>query len=120
MMRRLGFGAAIALCALLGVLYGQDGASVREARAVETFLEQACAADGVYPTVEALQAAFPHLYPGQEWYYWPNETRSRATFQYPMTLSLSNAPGESKYSEFFPVIYAFAVRGECHGMEDGV
>jgi len=45
---------------------------------------------------------------GQEWYYWPNEKWTVATFQYPVTLSLPSAPGRSKLSEFFPVIYSFA------------
>ncbi|MCH6580447.1 MAG: hypothetical protein IH802_08820, partial [Nitrospinae bacterium] len=35
------------------------------------------------------------------------------TFQYPMTLPLSSAPGRSKFSEFMPIIYSYAVSNPC-------
>ena len=43
----------------------------------------------------------------------PSEDFKSGTFQYPVTLSLPSAPGESKFSEFAPIIYSFAVRNPC-------
>lgn len=99
-----------------GKLYIRDAATVTRALAVEAYLEEHCRAHGQYPPHEALAARFPELAPGNEWYYWPNETRTAATFQYPMSLPLPAAPGRSKLSEFVPLIYAYAVRNPCEGL----
>ena len=97
-------------------LYLKDSAAVEQALLVEKFFEDYCRLNKSYPEIEALENKFPELYPGRGWYYWPNETRTVATFQYPMTLSLPFAPGRSKVSEFFPVIYSYAVRHPCEGL----
>ena len=82
---------------------------------VREFLLGYCQANGRYPELYVLENEFPTLYPDGEWYYWPNETGTAATFQYPMTLPLPSAPGRAKLSEFFPVIYAYGVRDPCDG-----
>lgn len=101
---------------LLGKLYVKDSATAGQAHSVEAYLKNYCRENNSYPEAETLENTFPDLYPGKEWYYWPNESLTVATFQYPMTLPLSSAPGSSKFSEFFPVIYAYAVRHPCDGL----
>jgi len=96
-----------------GSLYLKDSATVEQALQVEEFLTDYCRLNKRYPEIQALENKFPALYPGGEWYYWPDEARTSATFQYPMTLPLPSAPGRSKLSEFFPVIYSYAVHHPC-------
>ncbi len=100
----------------VGKLYVKDSATVTQALIVEEYFKEYCRAHNSYPKYETLEAKFPQLYPEQEWYYWPNETWTVATFQYPMTLPLSSAPGRSKLSEFFPVIYSYAVHHPCRDL----
>lgn len=103
---------------LLGVgkLYLQDSAAAEQALIVEKFFKDYCRMHRKYPEIETLENSFPELYPDREWYYWPNETRTVATFQYPMTLPLPSAPGHSKVSEFVPVIYSYVVHHPCQGL----
>ena len=108
----------IAVLVLVGIpkLYVKDSATVKQAIIVEAYFQNYCRRHNRYPEYEELEKQFPELYPGQEWYYWPNDTWTVATFQYPVTLSLPSAPGRSKFSEFFPVIYSFAVHHPCEGL----
>lgn len=106
----------ISLLLGVGILYMRDSATVEQALRVEEFFEEYCRLNNSYPEIEALENKFPALYPDGEWYYWPNETRTVATFQYPMTLPLPSAPGRSKFSEFIPVIYSYAVLHPCKGL----
>lgn len=96
-----------------GILYIKDSATVKEAVLVEKFIKDYCQQHKHYPNIEDLEKNFPALYPNNEWFYWPNEAHTLATFQYPMTLPLPSAPGQSKISEFFPIIYSYAVRHPC-------
>ena len=99
-----------------GTLYVRDSATVEQAIVVEEYFKNYCRLHNGYPEYKKVENQFPELYPYREWYYWPNETLSVATFQYPMTLPLSSAPGRSKVSEFFPVIYSYAVHHPCKGL----
>ena len=110
-------GIAIGLLLLgFGGLYVKDSATVEQARILEKFLKDYCRQKKSYPELEIVEKQFPELYPDQEWYYWPNESRTVATFQYPMTLPIPSAPGRSKLSEFIPIIYSYAVYHPCHGI----
>jgi len=108
--------AAILLLLGVGKLYLKDSATVEQAIIVDAYFKDYCRLHNRYPDVATLENRFPELYPDREWYYWPNETWTVATFQYPMTLPLPSAPGRSKLSEFFPVIYSYAVRHPCEGL----
>ncbi len=100
----------------VGKLYIKDSVTVKQAIIVEEYLKEYCRVHNRYPEIEKVENRFPELYPNREWYYWPNETWTVATFQYPMTLPLSSALGRSKVSEFFPVIYAYAVNNPCKNL----
>ncbi len=108
----------IVVLILFGVakLYVKDSATVEQAIIVEEYLKNYCRVHNSYPEIEKLESQFPELYPNQEWYYWPNETWTIATFQYPMTLPLPSAIGRSKVSEFFPIIYSYAVNHPCKSL----
>ena len=110
-------GLIVVLVLFVGVkLYLRDATTVKQAIIVEEYLKDYCLSQNAYPEVEKLVSQFPELYPDKEWYYWPNETRTTATFQYPMTLPLPSAIGRSKVSEFFPVIYSYAVKHPCKNL----
>ncbi|NNE35905.1 MAG: hypothetical protein HKN13_11735 [Rhodothermales bacterium] len=110
-------GVVVALLLLgVGRVYVIDSATVEQAIVVEKYFRDYCLLHDAYPDYETVEVQFPEQYPNQEWYYWPNETFSAATFQYPMTLPIPSAPGRSKFSEFFPVIYSYAVRNPCEGL----
>ena len=116
-MSKISFGIVVILLLFgVGRLYMQDSATVEQALLVEKFLEDYCRLNNSYPEIEALENKFPEFHSAGEWYYWPNETRTAATFQYPMTLPLPSAPGHSKLSEFIPVIYSYAVHHPCKGL----
>ncbi|PLW67086.1 hypothetical protein [Pseudohalioglobus lutimaris] len=100
----------------LGGLYTKDSATVGQANLVESFFKDYCRQHGSYPTYETVEREFPGLYPNHDWYYWPNEARTVASFQYPMTLPIPSAPGRSKISEFIPIIYAYVVHHPCEGL----
>jgi hypothetical protein len=105
--------AVVLLLSGLGGLYMKDSATVEQALVVEKFFKDYCRQHNSYPELETIEKNFPELYPEREWYYWPNETRTVASFQYPMTLPLPSAPGRSKLSEFIPIIYSYVVRHPC-------
>jgi len=114
---KLWIGIFIVLFLLaFGKLYVNDSASAEQALVVEEYLKGYCNLHNGYPENQKVEKQFPKLFLYQEWYYWPNETLTNATFQYPMTLSLSFAPGRSKFSEFIPIIYSYAVRHPCKGL----
>jgi len=96
-----------------GKLYIKDAATVKQAHSVEKYLTNYCLDHYKYPEPSDVEKAFPHLYPNKEWFYWPNEHRTFAKFQYPMTLLLLSAPGRSKVPEFFPIIYSYVVDHPC-------
>ena len=116
-MKRIIWIGIIALL-LFGVvqLYINDSASVEQAIVVEGYLKDYCRDHNSYPEIEKVENRFPELFLNREWYYWPNETLTVATFQYPMTLPLPSALGHSKFSEFFPIIYSYAVKHPCKNM----
>jgi len=103
---------------LLGAyrVYQSDSATVEQAIIVDKYFKDYCRQHKRYPEIVKVKKRFPELYPNQEWYYWPNKTLTNASFQYPMTLPLPSAPGRSKVSEFFPVIYSYAVQHPCKGL----
>lgn len=117
MRLRIFLGFAIALLLLgFGGLYMKDSAMVEQALLLEKYFKDYCRQHDSYPEYETVANNFPELFPDREWYYWPDETRSAASFQYPMTLPLPSAPGRSKVSEFVPVIYSYVVYHPCQGM----
>jgi len=117
MRSKVWIGIVIILLLLgVGKLYLRDSAAVEQALIVEKFFKDYCRMHNRYPEFETVENSFPELYPDREWYYWPNEARTVATFQYPMTLPLSSAPGHSKVSEFFPIIYSYVVHHPCQGL----
>ena len=116
MKPKIWIGMVIILLFLgVGKLYLKDSATVEQALIVEEYLKDFCRQHNRYPELETVVNRFPDLFANREWFYWPNETWTRASFQYPMTLPLSSAPGRSKLSEFFPVIYSYAVLDPCKG-----
>ena len=117
MKPRIWIGIVVVLLLLgVGKLYVIDSATVEQAIIGEAYFKDYCRLHNSYPEIEKVENRFPELYPNREWNYWPNETWSVATFQYPMTLPLPSAPGCSKVSEFFPVIYSYAVHHPCKGL----
>lgn len=112
----IGILIIILLLSGFGKLYLNDAATVEQALIVEEYFKDYCQLHNSYPEKEMVENRFPELYPDREWYYWPNETWTTATFQYPMTLPLPAAPGHSKLSEFFPIIYAYAIHHPCEGL----
>jgi len=108
----------VIILSLLGFakIYVKDSTTVEQALIVENYLKNHCRLHNSYPKFEMLESRFPELYPSRDWYYWPNKTWTTATFQYPMTLPLPSAPGRSKLSEFFPIIYSYAVYHPCEGL----
>ncbi len=89
---------------------------MEKALILEKFFKDYCRQQNSYPELEIVEKTFPDLYPDRGWYYWPNETRTNATFQFPMTLPIPSAPGHSKLSEFIPIIYSYAVHHPCQGI----
>lgn len=93
--------------------YLEDGKTVEQALEVERYVIDYCKKRDRYPSNDTFRQIFPALSPDKGWYYWPSEDLKNATLQYPMSLPLPNAPGRSKFSEFVPIIYAYAVRNPC-------
>ena len=116
MLKKTAIIAAGLLLVGVGLLYRTDAATVAQADDVLAFVLDHCKVHGSYPDVATLEAAYPELFVHGQWYYWPNDTLTQATYQYPMTLPLPHAPGTSKLSEFFPVIYANAHRNPCEDL----
>ena len=114
---KLWIGIVVVLFLLwFGKLYVIDSSTAEQALVVEEYLKNYCHSHNGYPEYQKVEKRFPKLFLHQEWYYWPNKTLTNATFQYPMTLPLPFAPGRSKFSEFIPIIYSYAVRHPCKGL----
>ena len=95
------------------MLYMKDSKTVQQAMVVRAYFVNFCMENARYPQYEEFEKKFPELAKDPDWFYWPGESLKAGTFQYPMTLPLSSAPGRSKFSEFMPIIYAYAVSNPC-------
>ncbi len=95
------------------MLYMKDSKTVQQAMVVRAYFVNFCMENARYPQYKEFEKKFPELAKDHDWFYWPGEDFKNGTFQYPMTLPLSSAPGRSKFSEFMPIIYAYAVSNPC-------
>ncbi len=95
------------------MLYMKDSKTVQQAMVVRAYFVNFCMENARYLSKEEFDQRFPKLAKDPDWFYWPGENLKAGTFQYPMTLPLSSAPGNSKFSEFMPIIYAYAVSNPC-------
>lgn len=114
---KIGIAAAVlavaAVSAVTVMLYQKDTQTVQQARVVRAYFVNFCMENARYPKKEEFEKRFAQLAADPDWFYWPAEDLKAGTFQYPMTLPVSSAPGESKFSEFMPIIYSYAVRNPC-------
>jgi len=106
----LGFAAVSAVTVML---YKKDTQTVQQAIVVRAYFVNFCMENARYPKKEEFEKRFSKLAGNPDWFYWPAEDLTQGTFQYPMTLPVHSAPGDSKFSEFMPVIYSYAVRNPC-------
>ena len=90
-------------------LYLKDSKTVQEAMVVKAYIVNFCMEHTRYLSKDEFDQRFPKLATDPNWFYWPGEDLKSGTFQYPMTLPVPSAPGNSKFSEFMPSIYAYAV-----------
>ena len=95
------------------MLYTKDSQTVQQAKVVRAYFVNFCMENARYPKYEEFEKRFPKLAADPDWFYWPDEDFRYGTFQYPMTLPVPSAPGNSKFSEFMPIIYAYAVSNPC-------
>jgi len=91
-------------------LYMKDPQTVQEAIVVRAYVVNFCMEHARYLSKEEFDKRFPKLAANPDWFYWPGEYLKSGTFQYPMALPVPSAPGNSKLSEFIPIIYSYAVR----------
>ncbi len=106
----------LSLLLLMGVLvmlYLKDSKTVQQAIVVRAYFVNFCMENARYLSKDEFDQRFSKLAADPDWFYWPSEDMKSGTFQYPMTLPLSSAPGNSKFSEFMPIIYSYAVRNPC-------
>ena len=101
------------LAGVVAMLYMKDSKTVQEAIVVRAYFVNFCMENAQYPKKEEFDRRFPKLAANPDWFYWPSKDLMKGTFQYPMTLPVPLAPGDSKFSEFMPIIYAFSVRNPC-------
>ena len=94
-------------------IYMKDSKTVQEAIVVRAYFVNYCMENAQYPKKDEFDKRFPKLATNPDWFYWPSDDYMNGTFQYPMTLPVPLAPGDSKFSEFMPVIYAYYVRNPC-------
>jgi len=94
-------------------LYMKDSKTVQEAIVVRAYVVNFCMEHARYLSKEEFDQRFPKLAANPDWFYWPGKDLKSGTFQYPMTLPVPSAPGNSKFSEFMPVIYSYSVRNPC-------
>ena len=94
-------------------LYMKDSQTVQEAIVVRAYVVNFCMENARYLSKEEFDQRFPKLASNPDWFYWPGEDLKTATFQYPMTVPVPSAPGTSKFSEFMPIIYSYAVSNPC-------
>ncbi len=98
---------------LVVMLYMKDSKTVQKASVVRAYFVNFCMENARYPKYEEFEKRYPELAKDPDWFYWPGEGLKAGTFQYPMTLPLPSAPGNSKFSEFMPIIYSYAVSNPC-------
>lgn len=103
----------VVLSAVTVMLYKKDTQTVQQARVVRAYFVNFCMENARYPKKEEFEKKFSKLADDPDWFYWPAEDLKAGTFQYPMTLPVPSAPGDSKFSEFMPIIYSYAVRNPC-------
>jgi hypothetical protein len=94
-------------------LYMKDSKTVQEAIVVRAYVVNFCMEHARYLSKEEFDQRFPKLAADPDWFYWPSEDLKAGTFQYPMSLPVPSAPGNSKFSEFMPIIYSYAVSNPC-------
>jgi type II secretory pathway pseudopilin PulG len=94
-------------------LYMKDSQTVQEAIVVRAYVVNFCMEHARYLSKDEFDQRFPKLAANPDWFYWPGEYLKSGTFQYPMTLPVPSAPGNSKLSEFIPIIYSYAVSNPC-------
>ena len=98
---------------VLAMQYMKDSKTVQKAIVVRAFFVNFCMENGGYPTQEEFDQKFPKLAADPKWLYRPSEDLMEGAFQYPMTLPVPLAPGESKYAESMPVIDSYSVTNPC-------
>jgi hypothetical protein len=103
----------VLLAGVTVMLYMKDSKTVQEARIVRAYVVNFCMEHARYLSKDEFDQRFPKLAANPDWFYWPGEDLKSGTFQYPMTLPVPSAPGNSKFSEFMPVIYSYAVSNPC-------
>jgi hypothetical protein len=103
----------VVLLAVTVMLYMKDSKTAQQAMVVRAYVVNFCMENARYPKYEEFEKRFPKLAAYPDWFYWPAEDLKTGTFQYPMTLPVPSAPGNSKFSEFMPVIYSYAVSNPC-------
>jgi type II secretory pathway pseudopilin PulG len=103
----------VAVSAVTVMLYKQDTQTVQQAKVVKAYFVNFCMENARYPKKDEFKKRFTKLAEDPDWFYWPAEDLKAGTFQYPMTLPVPSAPGNSKFSEFMPIIYSYAVRNPC-------
>lgn len=103
----------VGVSAVTMMLYKQDSQTVQQAKVVNAYFVNFCMENARYPKKEEFEQRFSKLAGDPDWFYWPAEDLKAGTFQYPMTLPVPSAPGNSKFSEFMPIIYSYAVRNPC-------
>jgi hypothetical protein len=101
------------LAGVVVMLYMKDSKTVQQASVVRAYFVNFCMENAGYPTKDEFDQRFPKLAADPDWFYWPSEDLMEGSFQYPMRLPVPLAPGDSKYSEFMPIIYAYAVSNPC-------
>jgi hypothetical protein len=101
------------LMGVMVILYMKDSKTVQQAIVVRAYVVNFCMENARYLSKEEFDQRFPKLAADPDWFYWPDEDLKSGTFQYPMTLPVPSAPGNSKFSEFMPVIYAYTVSNPC-------
>ena len=115
--KKIGIIGAVLGVLLLGevmvMLYMKDSKTVQKAIVVRAYVVNYCMENAHYPAKEEFYERFPKLAENPDWLYWPAEDLSEGTFQYPMTLPVPSAPGDSKFSEFIPIIYSYSVHNPC-------
>ena len=107
------FLGVLLLAEVMVMLYMKDSKTAQKALVVRAYLVNYCMENAQYPAKEEFEQRFPKLAENSDWLYWPAEDLTQGTFQYPMTLPVPSAPGDSKFSEFIPIIYSYSVRNPC-------
>lgn len=100
----------VGVLAVTVMLYQKDSKTVQEAMVVRAYVVNFCMEYARYPKKEEFEKRFSKLAGNPDWLYQPGEDLKSGTFQYPMTVPVLSAPGESKFAEFTG---AYAVSNPC-------